>query len=92
MALLCLRDNISRAVSACSATSMHWITCNYKKTRKLVNKFLNHFVKIIIFINTWTVSQYQDIYANAAALLAVIKLANLSLDQLYSYFKSYQFV
>lgn len=31
MAFECLMDNIFNADNACSATSMHWMTCNFSK-------------------------------------------------------------
>lgn len=44
MALLCLRDNISKAVKACSATSIHWITCSWEHivTIRLSFKFFSN--------------------------------------------------
>lgn len=41
MAFPCRLDNISSAVRACSATSIHWITCNYQH-HKSVNDQLTY--------------------------------------------------
>ena len=40
MALLCRRDNISSAVNACSATSMHWMTWSCVDNQKYSHTLL----------------------------------------------------
>ena len=59
MALLCLRESISRACKACSATSIHWITCSCNSKNKnlwqLVHYLPLHFMKLIYDLSAFRV-------------------------------------